>query len=180
MSYYSATTYLKVFAAGILIAAVGIGAYTYTQDDPSAAGDASVHVPDDIAQTAPTMTVYSSPTCGCCGKWVTHLRENGFTVEEVSTDALRQKKAELGVPARLSSCHTGVIGNYVVEGHVPAEQVKRMLAMEPQVRGLTVPGMPIGSPGMEQGDRYDPYDVIAFTSNGSTGVFASYHQDGTP
>jgi hypothetical protein len=123
-----------------------------------------------------TMTVYSSPTCGCCAKWVTHLEENGFSVEHIKTEQLGAKKAELGIPRSLSSCHTGVIGDYVVEGHVPAEQVKRLLAESPDVEGISVPGMPIGSPGMERGDTREPYDVIAFRDD-QAGVFASYHKD---
>ncbi|PEN13359.1 CopG family transcriptional regulator [Longibacter salinarum] len=176
-TFYSSSTYLKVFAAGILIAAAGILIYTFMQPDAaSQAGPASARNFEGIAESAPTMTVYSSPTCGCCSKWVDHLRENGFSVEKVNITDLGRKKSELGVPRNLSSCHTGVIGDYVIEGHVPAQQVKRLLAMDADVHGLTVPGMPIGSPGMEQGDRKEPYDVLAFNPDGSTGLFAEYHK----
>jgi len=176
-TFYSTSTYLKVFAAGIVLAAAGILLYTFLQPEHVASGTQATDLPDGIAVSAPTMTVYSSPTCGCCIKWVEHLQEHGFSVEKINTEQLRQKKMELGVPQRLSSCHTGVIGDYVVEGHVPAEQVKRLLTTKPDVRGLSVPGMPIGSPGMERGDRYDPYDVVVFRADGSAGVFASYHQN---
>jgi len=179
--FYSTTTYLKAFAVGILLAAAGIAVYTYTGTSSSSATGSSVTA-SSTAPTAPstvqaaTMTVYSSPSCGCCVKWVDHLKEHGFTVEYIKTSELGAKKAELGIPRSLASCHTGVIGDYVVEGHVPAEQVKRLLAESPAIQGLSVPGMPIGSPGMERGNTKEPYDVVAFR-DGEAGVFASYHQD---
>lgn len=124
----------------------------------------------------PVMTVYKSASCGCCHLWVEHAQANGFTVRTIDTEALSSVKAELGVPARLQSCHTVVVGNYLVEGHVPAADVKRMLAEKPAIRGIAVPGMPIGSPGMEQGppSGYQRYDVIAFTAQGKTSVFAKH------
>ena len=124
----------------------------------------------------PVMTVYKSASCGCCHLWVEHAQANGFTVKTIDTEALPSVKAELGVPARLQSCHTVVVGNYLVEGHVPAADVKRMLAEKPAIRGIAVPGMPIGSPGMEQGppSGYQRYDVIAFTAQGKTSVFAKH------
>lgn len=127
-------------------------------------------------QALPTMTVYKSPTCGCCTAWVEHARGAGFTVRTVDTDDLDRVKREVGLPARLASCHTVMVGSYVVEGHVPASDIKRLLTERPAVRGLAVPGMPIGSPGMEQGPPagYQRYDVLAFTSEGRTTVFASH------
>lgn len=124
----------------------------------------------------PTMTVYKSASCGCCHLWVDHVKANGFTVREVNTDDLNTVKREMGIPPRLASCHTVVVGSYVVEGHVPADDVKRLLREKPKVRGLAVPGMPIGSPGMEQGpvSGYERYDVLAFETNGSTRVFATH------
>jgi hypothetical protein len=125
----------------------------------------------------PPMTVYKSPTCGCCKLWVDHAQKNGFTVKTVDSDDLAGVKRELGVPARLSSCHTVVVGQFLLEGHVPAADVKRLLRERPAgVRGLAVPGMPVGSPGMEQGPpaNYDKYDVIAFTASGATSVFAKH------
>jgi len=123
------------------------------------------------------MTVYKSPSCGCCKLWVEHVRAAGFTVREVNTDDLASVKREMGIPARLASCHTVVVGSYVVEGHVPADDVKKLLRDRPAgVRGLAVPGMPVGSPGMEQGpvSAYERYDVIAFTAAGATSVFAMH------
>lgn len=111
----------------------------------------------------PTVTVYKSPTCGCCAKWVTHLEENGFDVKSTDVADLTLIKVKFDVPGQLQSCHTAVVGGYVVEGHVPADVVKRLLEEKPDVAGLAVPGMPIGSPGMEvEGRPAEPYDVIAF------------------
>ena len=121
---------------------------------------------------AEDLVVYKSPTCGCCKKWVQHMRDNGFSVEVHEQYNVTPKKDEYGVPRRLRSCHTARIGGYVVEGHVPADVVKRLLEEKPAIAGVAVPGMPMGSPGME-GFRKDPYDIISFTSTGRTGIFAS-------
>jgi hypothetical protein len=129
---------------------------------------------DEAASATPEMTVYHDPNCGCCGKWVDHMRANGFTVEKVPTSNMSSIKLELGVPRELPSCHTAVVGDYVIEGHVPAEDVKRLLAEQPDARGLSVPGMPLGSPGMEVDDRRMAYDVIRFDDNGETSVFKHY------
>ena len=120
---------------------------------------------------AETVVVYKSPTCGCCKAWVTHMRENGFRVEVHEQYNVTPVKNELGVPGRLRSCHTAKVGGYVIEGHVPADQVKRLLEEKPDVTGLAVPGMPMGSPGME-GPRKDPYEVSAFRRDGGTRVDA--------
>ena len=115
---------------------------------------------------AQTLEVYKSPYCGCCGAWVDHMREAGFAVSVIEQEDLSPVKARLGVPAALQSCHTAVIEGYVIEGHVPAADVARLLAARPMATGLAVPGMPIGSPGMERGARRDPYDVIRFWPTG--------------
>ena len=130
----------------------------------------------DHAAPLPPMTVYKSASCGCCTSWVEHARRSGFTVKTIDTEELPSVKRDLGVPASLQSCHTVVVGNYLVEGHVPAADVKRMLTEKPAIRGLAVPGMPIGSPGMEQGPvtGYQKYEVIAFTAQGRTSVFARH------
>lgn len=122
----------------------------------------------DAASTG--IHVYKSPACGCCVKWVDHLRAAGFevTVEDVSD--VNAVKAELGVPGDLGSCHTAVVGDYVVEGHVPAATLQAFLDESPDVKGLAVPGMPVGSPGME-GPNARPYDVLAFDEAGNRGVF---------
>jgi hypothetical protein len=121
----------------------------------------------------PSITVYKSPTCGCCAAWVDHLEENGFDVATIDTDEGSMLKARYGVPADLTSCHTALVEGYVVEGHVPAGEIEKMLNEEADVAGLAVPGMPMGSPGME-GSRVDAYDVMAFQKDGSRSVYASY------
>ena len=118
------------------------------------------------------MTVYKSPSCGCCKSWVTHMQGAGFTVKVIDLDDLTTVKRNAGVPQKLQSCHTALVGGYVVEGHVPADLVKKMLNQKPPITGLAVPGMVTGSPGMEMGDSKDPYDVIAFDRTGKTSVFA--------
>lgn len=122
----------------------------------------------------PVVRVVKSPTCGCCTEWVDHLEENGFRVEVEETRAVGAAKARLGVPGELSSCHTAQVGGYVVEGHVPAGEIRRLLEEQPEgVKGLAVPGMPAGSPGME-GPPPVPYDVVAFDGSGGRSVWASY------
>ena len=122
----------------------------------------------------PQITVFKSPTCGCCKLWVDHLRKHAFIVTTKDTSDLAPIKSSAGVPAAHRSCHTAFVNGYVIEGHVPAEDIKRLLAEKPNVAGLAVGGMPIGSPGMEVGNRKEPYDVVAFTRDGNTRVFAKH------
>lgn len=118
------------------------------------------------------ITVYKSPTCGCCKDWVAHLRKNGFNPIVHDVDDLTPLKSSMGIPQALESCHTAVVGAYKIEGHVPADLIKRLIAERPRdIVGLSVPGMVQGSPGMETGHK-DPYDVIAFTRDGKTSVYA--------
>ncbi|HYE39881.1 MAG TPA: DUF411 domain-containing protein [Ramlibacter sp.] len=122
--------------------------------------------------------VWKDPNCGCCGDWVKHLQGEGFAVKlnETGNSAMR---AKLGIPASLGSCHTALAGGYAVEGHVPAREIRRLLREKPQAVGLTVPGMPVGSPGMDgeaYGNRRDPYDVLLVLKDGGTRVFASYNK----
>lgn len=119
----------------------------------------------------PAIVVYKSPTCGCCNGWVEHLRQAGFTVDARDVADLMSVKRDAGVPASMSSCHTAIVGGYVVEGHVPAEHVARLLEERPAIAGIAVPGMPIGSPGME-GPNPQPYQVLTFSHDGTRGVFA--------
>lgn len=120
--------------------------------------------------------VYKSPTCGCCEKWVDHMRGAGFNLAPVdlSSGELMQRKLKLGVTAPQASCHTAQIDGYTIEGHVPADDVKRLLAERPDAIGLAVPDMPVGSPGMEAGDAKDPYDVLLLKKDGTTEVFAKH------
>ena len=123
------------------------------------------------------MKVYMDPNCGCCGDWVDHIREYGFDVEvEYTSDMLGVKQAH-SIRPDLSSCHTATVNGYVIEGHIPGDVVREFLAEAPQARGIAVPGMPIGSPGMEMGDRVDAYDVLAFTSEGRVAVYSRQGQD---
>ena len=118
------------------------------------------------------IAVYKTPTCGCCKEWVAHLAKNGFTPTVHDLDDLAQTKAALGVPRSLESCHTAVVGRYLVEGHVPADLIKKLVSDAPKgIAGLAVPGMVQGSPGMETG-RKEPYEVVAFTRDGKTSVYA--------
>ena len=125
-----------------------------------------------FAAAAPTpITVYKDPSCGCCTKWIDHLRAHGFAVTARDMDDMDEVKATFGVPGKLQSCHTATLGSYVVEGHVPADVIQKMLKERPKILGLAVPGMPVGSPGME-GGRAQHYDVVAFERNGKTSVYA--------
>ncbi len=142
------------------------------------AGLAALVAPAWAAAQAPAIhaEVWKSPTCGCCKDWIAHMEKGGFrfTVHEVGNTAMRQR---MKVPMALGSCHTAVIGRYAIEGHVPARDVQRLLKEKPDAIGLTVPGMPVGSPGMdgpEYGARKDPYDVLLIAMDGSTRVFSSY------
>lgn len=129
---------------------------------------------ETVAEELPTITVYKPTYCGCCAGWVEHMEEAGFdvVVEEMENPAT--VKAELGVPSGLESCHSAVVDGYVIEGHVPADVVARLLRERPDIEGLAVPGMPVGTPGMEAADgRHDPYDVVMFDASGPTGVFES-------
>ena len=124
---------------------------------------------------APTVQVYKSPTCGCCANWVKHLQQAGFTTRVTENDDVASIKTQRGVPARVQSCHTAIVDGYVIEGHVPAADVQRLLRERPAVAGIAVPGMPIGSPGMEvPGQRPQAYDVVAFDKQGQLKVYASH------
>lgn len=113
------------------------------------------------ASALPLVEVWKSPTCGCCAAWVAHIQAAGFPVAVTEIEAINAIKAKLGVPPALMSCHTALVGGYTLEGHVPADSVKRLLRERPKAKGLAVPGMPQGSPGMETGVK-EPYDVLLF------------------
>ena len=124
-----------------------------------------------VSTAEPKITVYKTPTCGCCTKWVSHLEANGFEVEAIDLRDLRMIKSLSGVAPQNASCHTAQVDGYVVEGHVPADDIRRLLKERPDIKGLAVPGMPMGSPGME-GPRKDEYDVLTINHDGSNDVFA--------
>jgi len=118
------------------------------------------------SQHLPLVTIYKNPACGCCGEWVKHIQANGFRVETHGIADVAPLRQRYGVPDHLASCHTAVVGGYAIEGHVPAADIQRLLRERPKVRGLAVPGMVAGSPGMEQGPP-QPYATIAFDDRGS-------------
>ena len=142
------------------LAGIALAAWITLAPSPASAGPATVRV-------------YKSPTCECCAKWVEHLKSHGFAVEVTEVPDVDRVKREHKIPDRLASCHTATVGSYYVEGHVPADDVKRLLKERPRIAGLAVPGMPIGSPGME-GPGAEPYDVLAVDAKGETKVFASH------
>lgn len=129
------------------------------------------------AATGTPIEVWKDPSCGCCHDWIAHMEANGFsfTIHDTGNNAVRTR---LGLPQKLGSCHTALVGGYLVEGHVPASDVRALLQQKPKALGLAVPGMPVGSPGMDgtvYGNRRDPYDVLLVARNGSTRIFKSYN-----
>lgn len=122
---------------------------------------------------AAEITVYKSPTCGCCKLWIDHLKQNGFTVKAHDTENVAAHKQRLGVLPELASCHTAVVNGYVIEGHVPAADIKRLLKEQPKIIGLAVPGMPMGSPGME-GPVKEAYEVKTFDKKGRVTTYARH------
>lgn len=126
------------------------------------------------AAHAATLTVHKSASCGCCAKWVEHVQKHGFSVKVVNVDDIMAVKAKAGIPDRLASCHTSMVGGYVVEGHVPAADIKKLLAQKPKAKGIVVPGMPMGSPGMEHGDHRAPFQTLLLKADGTTAVFARH------
>ena len=166
-----ATTTRTAIAA--LVAAAGLlaGGLVWSGQDRS--------TPDAPATSnaLPLLTVHKSPSCGCCVKWIAHMREAGFQVAVNDTDDMLPVKERVGIPYGKGSCHTAEVGGYFVEGHVPAADVKRLLAERPDAKGLTVPGMPLGSPGMEMPDgRVQDFTVELVEMDGSTRAFA-HHGD---
>lgn len=149
----------SITVAVSVLAAVAVGALLLFQTSKTVA--------------AGEVTVYKSPTCGCCKQWVTHLRDHGFTVKATDVSDVDPYKRKHGLPRRLGSCHTALVDGYVIEGHVPADDIKRLLTERPNVKGLAVPGMPMGSPGME-GPRKDPYAVLSFDAQGNSRVYARH------
>lgn len=125
-------------------------------------------------ETPVDVTVHRSPTCSCCEKWVAHMKANNFNVTDIVTDDMQSVKNKFGVSAEMASCHTAIVNGYVVEGHVPANDIKQLLKTKPSVVGISVPGMPTGTPGMEMGDKKDAYDVVSFDEKNQAKVFNSY------
>ncbi|MEQ1484072.1 DUF411 domain-containing protein [Methyloglobulus sp.] len=133
----------------------------------------------DVAQAEEKIdiVVNRSPTCSCCGKWVEHLKQNNFNVKDVVSDDVQAIKDKYGVTQELASCHTALVNGYVVEGHVPAKDIRTLLKNKPDVVGITVPGMPSGTPGMEMGGKKDAYQVISFDKKNQHQVFSNYQAE---
>lgn len=124
------------------------------------------------ARAKPQLTVYKSSTCGCCSLWVEHMKTNGFEVKTFDVDDIDAVKRERGVPSAAASCHTGIVNGYIVEGHVPADAVLKMLATKPDIKGIAVPGMPVGSPGMEvPGGQKQAYAIVSIDKAGKTAIY---------
>lgn len=159
-------TFWKLTPLAVIAVTMGLAACS---EGPAAAAGGS-----EAEAGLPTMVAYRSPSCGCCELWVEHMRAAGFRVDVETTNDMGRVKSQAGVPPGGGSCHTAHVGDYFIEGHVPAADVKRLLAEKPDARGLTVPGMVKGSPGMEQGGVREPYDVLLVGKDGSTSIFASH------
>ena len=159
---------LKLAAAVVAAAALSAAAVVST----SARAD---RAPGAVAPVAvPVITVYKSPTCGCCKEWVAHVQKAGFKVDVKDMNDMATVKADAGVPASVQSCHTAIVEGYAIEGHVPADVIRRLLKERPKIAGIAVPGMPVGAPGMEvPGRKADSYDVLTFDRKGKTGVYTS-------
>ena len=120
------------------------------------------------------ITVYKKPDCKCCNKWITYLEEHGYNVTAINTRDVFAEKRRLGVPPEIKACHTAVIDGYVVEGHATHRDIKRLLVFQPDIKGIAVPDMPVGSPGMEKGDIKEPYNVMSFDEEGKIDVFVKH------
>lgn len=125
------------------------------------------------------ITVYRSETCQCCHKWIKHLEHHGFRVVDQISNNVQSIKNEVNLPSPMRSCHTAMVGNYLIEGHVPAQDIHQLLKTKPAIRGLSVPAMPVGTPGMEMGERKDSFDVIGFDGAGKFSLFNRYETDDT-
>ena len=130
--------------------------------------------PAALAQQKPLVEVWRSPTCGCCGAWIDYLERNGFRTKVHMVEDTAPMRRRMGIPERLGSCHTAKVGGYAIEGHVPASDIRKLLAAKPRAVGLAVPGMPVGSPGMEQGSMKQPYEVLLVLPEGKSTVFARH------
>ena len=120
------------------------------------------------------IVVYRSPTCSCCSKWIKHLQSHNFNVKDIIKKDMQAVKKQMQVPAKLGSCHTALVNGYWVEGHVPADDIKKMLSEQPDILGLSVPAMPSGTPGMEMGNRKDPFNVISLDKQGNAQLYKAY------
>jgi hypothetical protein len=174
----SKKAWLGIGVALVAVFGVGIAVFAGRSDQEATEATAAASPARAAHKRAalPVVDVYKDPTCGCCSKWVDHLEAHGFTVRTTDTRDLTAFKASHGVPHQVQSCHTALMGGYVLEGHIPAADLLRLLKERPPIAGLALAGMPIGSPAMEvAGAMAQPYDVMAFRTDGSTRVFATHN-----
>jgi len=164
----------KVLALSLAVTSLVLAGCTAAEDSRMSATSSPEDVAIAQATLASEITVFRSPTCGCCGQWIEHAKAAGFQVKDEVTEDMDAIKQRYGVPQSLTSCHTTVVGDYVVEGHIPAKDVQKLLTEKPDIAGIGVPGMPIGSPGMESGDYTEPYTVFSFTESGEIDAFAEH------
>jgi hypothetical protein len=164
---------MRNLVLGLVLAVFGVA---FAEDPPKPTPRLSPPAKIEAAkkEELPKVVVYKSESCGCCLGWVRHMEAAGFKVEVHNQDNMDPIKQALGIPPKLGSCHTAKVDRYYIEGHVPAEDVKKLLAEKPLAAGIAVPRMPIGSPGMEQGNYREPYDVLLVERNGKTTVYASH------
>lgn len=127
-----------------------------------------------FAMEGKKMTVYKSPSCGCCSKWIDIMKTKGFEVKTIVSNNMNQIKSKVGITQKTSSCHTAIVDGYVIEGHVDYSAVKKMLTEKPDIIGITVPGMPVGSPGMEQGNMKQAYNILSIKKNGSLNIYEKH------
>lgn len=172
--------WMTLAGSGVTVAAIGLSWSFFA--NPSST-QVTTQVPEAVAVNdglgeqavfANEITVFRSPNCGCCGLWMEHLEAAGFQVNDNVTENLEAVKQQYDIPENLATCHTASVAGYVIEGHVPAEDIQRLLAEKPAVAGLAVPGMPIGSPGMESGGYVEPYTVFSFTEDDNMATFAEH------
>lgn len=167
---------VAVATAGAAYAAITLfgGSGEEVTANNHAVADASIWETKSSYSVPREITVYRSPNCGCCGGWIAHAKQHGFQVTDIKTDDMEAIKQKYNLPSELASCHTTIVDGYVMEGHIPLDDIKRFLTQKPDYAGLAVPGMPIGTPGMESGDMKQPFAVVAFTDEGEVEVFKEY------
>ena len=161
---------------GIYVSATPMS-YAITISQASVVVNPSKYIQDKqttLEAKVPNINVYRSPECSCCGGWIDHLKKHGFSVQDFPTPDIEAVKQSYKVPDNLTSCHTAIVNGYVIEGHVPANDIKRLLQEKPNVSGLSVPQMPVGTPGMEIGDKKDPFSVFSFAHSDKVMVFNDY------
>ena len=163
---------MKTILVGVAVIAAAVGSVMWFGYSPSQV-DSTALATRQALQDAGVIQVWKSPTCGCCANWIESLEAAGFEVEAHDVD-MAPIKAQYGIPGPMESCHTALVDGYLLEGHVPLSDIERLLKERPAITGLAVPGMVIGSLGMEMGDRVDPYDVLTFDGEGRTEVYSSH------